>query len=411
MKTRLPELVILLIAVAAPAAAAGERPDPALDILVTFENRNARATSTGAPYRHRKRYAISADARRLAAEVASAYRLVQIDHWPIRSLQVYCFVYRVPDDVDREVLLLRLQADARVESAQPLNEFETGTVTSTYDDTYAGLQHGLDVLDLTAAHRYSLGSGVRVAIIDSGADTHHEDLRGRIRKVENFADADALPDRMHGTAVTSVIAALTNNAKGIVGVAPEADIELFVACWSRADTAICDSFTLAKAIDALLEDPPDVLNMSLTGPQDPLLERMLLKVYRDGVIMVAAVVDSPAPQFPASMAEVIAVASSGTTSSGVTDSTVYAPGDRILVALPDDSYDFRSGSSLSAAHVSGVVALVKSVMPDAAYPEMQAMLSQSQANPGAAQVSVNACRALQLANPSFACGAKTTGER
>ena len=195
------------------------------------------------------------------------YALLEVDRWPIRSLSVYCFVYRVPSGEDREAVIDRLKSDARIESVQALHEFETGTsANANYDDTYAYLQHGLSILDVSAAHRISRGQGVRVAIIDSDADSRHEDLRGRLRKIEVFANGKAGTNAEHGTAVASVIGANANNAKGIVGIAPEARLELFVSCWSddAADNAICDSFTLAKALDTLLEEPPDILNMSLT---------------------------------------------------------------------------------------------------------------------------------------------------
>ena len=76
--------------------------------------------------------------------VRDEYALLEVDRWPIRSLSVYCFVYRVPSGEDRESLIDRLKFDARIESVQALHEFETGTnANASYDDTYANLQHGL----------------------------------------------------------------------------------------------------------------------------------------------------------------------------------------------------------------------------------------------------------------------------
>ena len=77
-------LLLLIVSFTAPAVAA--ETDPDRDILVTFENVSARATTTGAPYRGRKRYAISPDARRQADAIAEEYGLQKVDHWPIRSL-------------------------------------------------------------------------------------------------------------------------------------------------------------------------------------------------------------------------------------------------------------------------------------------------------------------------------------
>ena len=119
--------------------ATAQRNDTERDILVTFDNQGARMHSTGmsAPYRNRKRYSIAATARRSADEVRDEYALLEVDHWPIRSLSVYCFVYRVPSGEDRETVIDRLKSDARIESVQALQEFETGTSangkTACYD--------------------------------------------------------------------------------------------------------------------------------------------------------------------------------------------------------------------------------------------------------------------------------------
>jgi subtilisin family serine protease len=391
----------------APTVAA-QNADIERDILVTFENSGAKVASSSAPYRARKRYALSAEARKHARAIEEQYHLKQVDHWPIRSLSIYCFVYRVADGEDRELVLDRLRADTRVESAQPLNRFETGIEASAdYDDAYVRLQHGIDTLDLTHAHQHSRGEGVRIAVIDSGADKDHEDLKGRITRVRDFSGSGSKPDQHHGTAVTSVIGASANNAKGIVGVAPEASIELYIACWSEpgVDAAVCDSFTLAKALDSLLEKPPQVLNLSLAGPSDPLLQRLLRKAHEESVVLVAARPSSlsAADAFPATMEEVIAVGSSSA-GTGDTEQSVFAPGDRIIVALPGDEYDFRSGSSLAAAHVSGIVALLLSVAPDADTATIASLLERSQRDEGSGRVSVNACKALELADGSLACG-------
>ena len=408
MSHRLIEILAACALALVSAAVIAQQTDADRDILVTFDNAGARTTTSNAPYRARKRYAMTAEAKQQASAVAADYGLQQVGHWPIKSLSVYCFVYRVANGENRKQVIDRLRADARVESVQALNVFETGAnPTATYDDTYAELQHGLDTLDLTRAHRYSRGQGVRIVVIDSDADNDHEDLKGRIGRVEDFAGDGAAPDRDHGTAVTSIIAANANNAKGIVGVAPEARVELYVACWSEAgsDVAVCDSFTLAKALDTLLERPPDVLNLSLAGPTDELLRRLLLQAHERNVIVIAA---RPAGkdvsrQFPASMDEVIAVASSSSADRGP-DRPILAPGEQILVAVPDNNYDFRSGSSLAAAHVSGVVALLLAISPGADTTTIQSLLEKSQLDTTAGQVSVNACKALQLAGQSLRCG-------
>lgn len=413
MPNRLPFL-LLLIALVPMVHATDQATDVRRDILVTFDNSGAGSLSGGgtAAYRFRKRYTISPQAHRDARAVAAEYSFVEVDHWPIKSLSVYCFVYRIPDDADRNTVLRQLESDVRVESAQPLNEFGTEiSAPEEYDDTYANLQHSLNLLNISAAHRHATGRGIRVAIIDSYADDDHEDLRGRVRKIEIFSEKKKDLNKEHGTAVASVIGANANNALGIVGVAPEASMEVFVSCWEESGNrhAVCTSFTLAKALDALLDDPPNVLNLSLAGPADPLIRRLLIKASDAGVVLVAASTAAPdeSNHFPASIDEVIGVESSMLATDAMTASDIsdelYAPGQQILVAIPDNAYDFRSGSSLAAAHVSGIVALLLSVSPGLSFARVQEMLHESQQAEYADTVSVNACLVLQIDDRSRTC--------
>ena len=402
----------VLIAMPVVAFAASDATDVRRDILVTFDNSGARASRAGAPYRFRKRYETTGQVRHAAAAVAREHNLVRIDHWPIRSLSIYCLVYRVPEGTDRDALVALLNADARVESAQLLQQFQTRTSEAGgYNDPYAKMQYGLEILDITAAHRQTQGAGIRIAIVDSHADVDHEDLQGRIHTIEVFSSSGETVDANHGTAVASVIGARSNNAVGIVGVAPEATLDVFVSCWHATDddAVVCDSFSLSKALDRVLDDPPHILNLSLTGPRDMLVRRLLERVIAAGVIVVAASpsVSEPANEFPASMTGVIGIGRS-IRAAGMDDSAasavndLFAPGDQIMVAIPDDQYDFRSGSSLAAAHVSGVIALLLSVAPDQSVSSVHEILLQSQIRQPLSY-SVNACKALMLANPDFAC--------
>jgi subtilisin family serine protease len=411
-------VIAFLIGFLAATANAGDgTPDPSHDILVTFANEGVTGASSGVsePYRKRKRYSIGSSVRRHAADIADEYALIEIDRWPIRSLSVFCFVYRASTDADRDGIIARLRADPRVESAQALQRFETlASTVAAYDDTYASLQRVLDVMEIAAAHRYSRGEGVRVAIVDSHADAEHEDLKGRVTETLSLGDGDGSGSVEHGTVVAGVIGANANNAKGIVGIAPESAVELYVACWAESEAikAVCDSFSLARALDAVLDGRPDVLNLSLTGPHDPLLERLLEKVHRAGIVVVAArpAEDYQNNRFPASLDRVISVGSSDVSPAARPVAAnarplheVYAPGQQIMVAVPGDAYDFRSGNSLAAAHVSGAVALLLAVSPNMPSEAIQTYLRKSQRTSRSELPSVNACIALQLLDGSREC--------
>lgn len=410
-------LALILSGIAGHAIASDGGPSDR-DILVTFGNGSERAVSGGfgAPFRHRLRYSISAEAERNAAAVGHDYALVEVDRWPMRSLAVVCIVYRLSGKQDRDDVLARLNADSRIESAQPLNRFETAArPVDGYNDRYAALQYGLTSMGIIAAHEHSRGANVRIAVVDGPADINHEDLQGRIARMEIFADIDDEEIAEHGTAIASLIAANANNAKGIVGVAPDAQIEMFVACWTPvgSEQAVCNSFTLAKALDVLLADPPDIVNLSLVGPYDPLLERLLRRAHSAGAILIAASAEGgrAGDDFPASMETVIGIASANQRPHVLRANIEHAPdpgdifslGNQIMVALPNDQYDFRSGSSLAAAQVSGVVALLLGVSPQISSETVRTLLVNSQKTATVDPPIVNACTVLHLADRSRVC--------
>jgi hypothetical protein len=321
----------------------------------------ARAGSTPRGYDAIGTYGPTQAARQMMRALENDYGLREVSAWPIEPLHMHCAVLEVPEGTDRPTLLAALAHDQRIKLAQPLQSFATRT--ENYNDPYVGLQRGFQQMDVAGAQTLSRGDGVKVAIIDTGADIQHPDLRGNVVTAANFVDSD---DRQfqrdrHGTEMAGVIAAVANNREGIVGVAPGARLLLFKACWQAsldADAALCNSFTLARALVAALDAHAQIVNLSLAGPADPLLNNLIREGLHRGVLFVGA-----APADGAGGAQgflqlpgVIEVASSGT--QPAQGSALYAPGREILTLLPGGHYDFASGVSIATAQVSGVVALL-----------------------------------------------------
>jgi subtilisin family serine protease len=333
-------------------------------LLVTIRNEPApgppRPGASVRTYSGVSAYSVSPATRSVAKAIAAAYGLREATAWPIALLGVHCIVYEAPPDEQAAATINRLRRDPRVESAQPLNSFAT---LSTHErDPYRKLQLNLDVMEVGAAHARSRGAGVRIAIIDTGVDASHPDLAGRIAGQQNLVDERVrrnTPDR-HGTAVAGVIGAAGDNEQGILGVAPEADLYALRACWPRPDDdarAYCSSLTLAKALSAAIDRQMQIVNLSLAGPSDPLLTRIVEVGMKRGVVFVGATPPStPEDSFPTNIPGVIAANASG--ADGVADSTLFAPGTDVLTLAPGGRYDFMSGSSLAAASISGGVALL-----------------------------------------------------
>jgi subtilisin family serine protease len=329
------------------------------------------------------------------AALAQTYRLRTVYSWNLASLGEQCVVFEVTGGRQVEDVARRLASDPRVGSVQPIETFEVLAEPSPWNDPYAHLQHSAEALHLQQAHRWATGKGVRVAVIDTGVDLDHPDLRGRVVKAQNFVDQGerSFTTDFHGTAVAGVIAAAANNEVGIVGVAPQAQIFALKACWQQpagAREAVCNSYTLAKAVDFAITQGAQVLNFSLAGPPDVLLTRLIKVALERGIVVVAAAPSKPdARSFPASLQGVIGI--SGSDPPGPPGQTfLAAPAVDILTTVPHGSYDFFSGSSLAAAQASGVAALLLERNPKLKPAELAALFHKT-AN-GKAQI--DACAAL-----------------
>ncbi|HEY1312582.1 MAG TPA: S8 family serine peptidase [Steroidobacteraceae bacterium] len=351
----------------------------------------ARAGSTPRGYDGIAAYGPSHSARQMMLAVETDYGLREVSAWPIEPLHMHCAVLEVPKGADRASLLATLAHDQRIKLAQPLQSFATRT--AAYNDPFVELQRGFQQMDVAGAHPWSRGDGVKVAIIDTGADTKHPDLLGNIEAAANFVDGDNLKfqrDR-HGTEMAGVIAAVANNREGIVGIAPRARLLLFKACWQielDADAARCNSFTLARALAAALDAHAQIVNLSLSGPADPLLSELIREGLRRGVLFVGA-----AGEFT-HQPGVIEVASAGGAELG---SALYAPGSEILTLLPGGHYDFASGDSIATAQVSGVLALLlarNSALSAAAAYRLLHDTSSPNGSPNGATALIDACAAV-----------------
>ena len=300
-----------------------------------------------------------------------SYGLREVSGWPIKALNVYCVVLEMPPGVSRDDLLKRLTKDSRVKLAQPLNDYAvysdaTPPDSTHYNDPYVNLQRGFVETSAAIAQTVSQGDGVHIAVIDTGVDTSHPDLKGRIHDMQNLVDdsAASFNHDSHGTEVAGIIAADADNHQGIVGIAPKATLSVYKACWyDTADAgARCNTFTLAKALAAIIDTDARIVNLSLGGPADPLLDKLLDQLLDQGRIIVTALPPSGnLDGFPDSAPGVIVVRVSGTSQAPA--GIVSAPGTDILTTQPGGGYDFTSGSSMAAAHVSGIVALMLSLKP------------------------------------------------
>ena len=384
---------------AADPASATETHHPM--IVVTFANipkhPAGRAGTTGSRYSG-SGYLVGQTAHQQAERVAKIYSLREVANWPIRALRVHCVVFEVPDDRPVATVISILAKDPEITLAQPLQQFHTLTDSSSggrYNDPLYDLQTNLTSLGIAQAHELSQGDGVRVALIDTGVDTAHPDLLGRIAGSRSFLDemAGASGGTRHGTAMAGLIAATANNHVGIVGVAPRARVEVLEACWQlepNADAASCNTFTLARALAAAIDAGIPLVNLSIAGPADPLLSALIEAGLKRGSIFIGAASDN-ADSFPANVPGVIGV---GSFEHEVGHPTVTAPSIHVLTLRPRAQYDFVSGTSVAAAEVTGVVALLLAADPHLTASAVEQLLKRTagggaQANPAQALTGAN----------------------
>ena len=342
-------------------------------VVVTFANEPRQspgpAGSTGRRYTG-DGYLLAQSAHQRAKRVAAKYSLREVANWPIRSLAIHCVIYEIPEDRPMATVLAALAKDSNVALAEPLSEFHTLSqarqadaipVAARYNDPLYDLQSNLADLQIATAHERSQGAGVRIALIDTGVDTRHVDLHGRIVRTRSFIDTQATSaaSYRHGTAMAGLIAAVANNNVGIVGIAPLAQLEVLEACWQLrpdSDEAVCNTFTLAKALAAALDSGIPLVNMSIAGPTDPLLSALVETAIQHGVTFVGAAAE-PADAFPTGIPGV--VAAQGLQHPLKADA-FSLPANHVLTLRPDGQYDFESGTSVAAAELTGVIALLMS---------------------------------------------------
>ncbi|MDA0273049.1 MAG: S8 family serine peptidase, partial [Proteobacteria bacterium] len=183
----------------------------------------------------------------------------------------------------------------------------------SYNDPYFALQNTVNGDRIDSIHEISTGKNVVVGLVDTGVDRWHPELIDKIVYTRNLVEDDqaSFDGDEHGTAVAGVIASAANNDLGIVGVAPDVQLMVFKACRQekKSRRTSCDSLSIIKALGDVLVQQPDILNLSLSGPRDGLIERLLREAYRSGIVLLGAVDESSglAESFPANMEEVIAV--------------------------------------------------------------------------------------------------------
>jgi hypothetical protein len=250
------------------------------------------------------------------------HRLTRLESQGFQLSGTTLYRWRFAGSRSVATVVRELEADRLVAWAQPnylfmlqQNETRTGGDAA---------QYGLAKLRLPQAHALAKGDNVLVAVIDSAIDGNHPELAGSIAGTFDALSTTATPHQ-HGTAIASVIAAHGR----LMGSAPDAKI-LAVRAFDPKDAgAQGTTFNILKSLDWAAAQGARVINMSFAGPDDPAIHRSLEAARKKGIV---------------------------------------------LVAIPDNGYEMSSGTSYSAAEVSGIVALMLQRTPNLTPDKVKAIL-------------------------------------
>lgn len=235
------------------------------------------------------------------------------------------------------------------------------------------LPWGVDRIDAEIVHHYNKGTGVKIAIIDTGIDYNHPDLDKNVAGGESFVDytMDYMDDNGHGTHVAGIIAAEENEI-GVVGVAPEAKLYALKALDSEGMGYLSD---IIEAIEWSVDNGMQIISMSIGTNEDYLsLHAACNNAYAKGLLLIAAAgndatnmsvfIGLDTIDYPARYDSVIAVGAIGSDDNRASWSStgeeleLVAPGVNIYSTYFDDEYETISGTSMACPHVTGVAALV-----------------------------------------------------
>lgn len=332
--------------------------------------------------------ATPAQARTFTEQIAARAGLRVLEVTPLPAIDRTLMRMEVAEGLDETIAQATLSLDVNVDLAQP--EYRYRTMAPDNDerqwapkDPFAWMNYGPGQTGADRIQNTVTGKGVTVVIIDTGVDIEHPELVGQFVKQIDTSGFGLSPDR-HGTAVAGIIAGLPNNGVGAQGVAPGVTILAIKACQPESPSVVearCWSSTIAKALNAALQTDAKVINLSLGGPEDPLVKMLLEKAMEEGRIIIAAAgnsgKDGQAP-FPAAYPRVMAVTAVDARDRLYANAVngefvdISAPGVEIPVPVPGETYPAQlTGTSMATAHVSGIVALLMELRPDLTASELR----------------------------------------
>lgn len=279
--------------------------------------------------------------------------------------------------LEAEMAVWRRLPGVRLVEPDAVGQFDGLVDAGVPNDPFYAEQTWLDLVGARGLWALGVGSGVTVAVVDSGVDLSHPDLQANLIDGYDFADNSAIPqDRIgHGTTVAGLLGAVASNGIGVTGLAPGIKImPLKTSPDSGPHAGEPLSSAVAQAIDYAVAHGAGIINLSLTITTETEVVRQAVQEALDkGVIVVAAAGNEhSAVGFPANMPGVIAVANTqddgslhGSSNVG-TEIALAAPGVYPKSTLLGGGYGVYGsgiGTSYSAPMVAAALAVLHGANP------------------------------------------------
>ena len=321
-----------------------------------------------------------------ADQLARRHGLVRLQSQNFPLIGATIGLFRVTDRRSVQTASRELATEASIRSVQlNLRHFlqeQKAALTEGDPAQYANAK-----LRLPQAHTLAHGANVTVAVIDSGVDVKHPELANAIADSYDALGSKEGP-HVHGTGIAG---AIVSHAR-LMGSAPAARILAIRAFAAAPNGGESTSFVILKALDYAAAHGAQIVNMSFAGPNDALIERGISAAVAKGIVMVAAAGNAGAKSpalYPAANRNVIAVSATDAKDRLFAASNrgghiaVSAPGVDIFLPAPDEKYQVTSGTSFSAAYISGLAALLLERNPALKPEEVRAILMKTARDLGA----------------------------
>ncbi len=311
----------------------------------------------------------------------------------------------IPTDLSRDFLervsdqagILHVELNDPVILEMPItHSFRTNKVSKSFNDPYVDKQWTADQYKLDKFHKLaekhrikSQGGVSKIAILDTGVDAQHEDLKENYVSTSNRYDVDV---KGHGTHCAGIAAAVTGNKVGIASFIPRAAPVKVTSVKVLSNLGMGSQKSIISGIIKAADEGCSVISLSLGGISSDSKEKAYAEAVKyanaKGSIVIVAAGNSgrDARNYsPANTKGVITVtaldtlmhkADFGNDVSGI-EMGIAAPGTSIYSTFPNDEYKAFNGTSMAAPFVSGLVGLMKAYKPDLKTKEVYALLQRS----------------------------------